>query len=208
MKPVRKWVVGIDEVGRGALAGPVVVAAAMIPRGTTFKNKNLGTLKDSKKLTPAKREAWASHFKSRSDVQFVFARIYPGGIEKLNISGAANKAALKAFNRLIKTHKLLIEPQVFLDGGLFLGSRAKQAKQQNNAKTIIKGDEKIAAVAVASIVAKVHRDRYMKRLSKRHPQYGFEVHKGYGTKAHLGAVKKYGLCPAHRLTFLRSRATI
>ena len=199
MKSVRRWIIGIDEVGRGALAGPVTVAAAMIPRDAIFKNKKLGTLKDSKKLTPAKREAWVVHFNEHPSIYFAVARIYPRGIEKVNISIAANRAALRAFKSLRKTHRLPTKTMVFLDGGLFLGSRAKQPK---NATTIIKGDETIAAVSIASIVAKVHRDHYMKRLSKLHPEYGFEVHKGYGTKAHFRAIKQYGPCPAHRLTFL------
>lgn len=205
MKPLRQWIIGIDEVGRGALAGPVTVVAAMMPRGTVFKNKKLGVLKDSKKLSAGKREAWNTYLKDHSDIYFSVARIYPRGIEKLNISRAANRGALGTFEKLSKNHKLSVKTAVFLDGGLFLGSRAKQSK---NAKTIIKGDEKIAVVAIASIIAKVNRDDYMKRLAKRHPEYGFEIHKGYGTKAHLRALKKYGPCPAHRLTFGGVKARI
>jgi ribonuclease HII len=89
---------------------------------------------------------------------------------------------------------------VFLDGGLFLGSRDAQPA---HAKTIVKGDEKVPAVAIASIIAKITRDRAMVRLAKRHPQYGFEIHKGYGTPMHRRAIKKHGPSAAHRKTFLR-----
>jgi len=198
MRSGHDWIIGIDEVGRGALAGPVTVAAAMIPRSAVFNDKTLGALKDSKKLSSAKREAWTAYFKNHPNVRFAVARIYPRGIERLNISGAANLSALRAFQKITKNKELRLKTAVFLDGGLFLGSRAQQP---SSAKTVIKGDEKISAVAIASIFAKVHRDRYMKRLSKIHPEYGFEIHKGYGTKTHRAAIKKYGPCPAHRLTF-------
>ena len=85
-----------------------------------------------------------------------------------------------------------------MDGGLFLGS----GDQPKNAKTIIKGDEKFTAIKITSIIAKVHRDRFMCRLAKKYPSYGFEVHKGYGTKAHYAAIKKMGICEVHRKTFL------
>jgi ribonuclease HII len=89
---------------------------------------------------------------------------------------------------------------IFLDGGLFLGSRAAQPA---HAKTIVKADETIPAVAIASIIGKVIRDRAMVRLAKRHPRYGFEIHKGYGTLMHRRAIKKHGPSPAHRKTFLK-----
>lgn len=198
-----RWVVGIDEVGRGALAGPVVVAAAALPCGFAPRNRALGALKDSKKLSARQREAWAEYF-TQSAV-FAVARVYPRQIEKLNISKAANLAAGRAFGRLCAvggghrsgTNGTRANGRIFLDGGLFLGN----GRQPKNAKTVIKGDEKITAVKIASIVAKVHRDRLMRRLAKKYPHYGFEIHKGYGTAAHRRAIKKYGPCPAHRLTF-------
>ena len=119
----------------------------------------------------------------------------------MNISRAANVAAFKAYKKLIACSSVRIaRTQIFLDGGLFLGN----GEQPKNAKTIIKADEKIPAVAIASIIAKVARDRFMVRLEKKYPTYGFEVHKGYGTKAHYKALRKYGSCDAHRRTFLRS----
>jgi len=195
-----RWIVGIDEVGRGALAGPVVVAAALVPVSKrAIANYTLGTLKDSKKLTPEVREAWFKHFKNHPNVSFAVARVYPRGIEKMNISKAANLAALRAFKRLIKERNLSPETPVFLDGGLYLGNGSTRLM---HAKTVIKGDEKIHAVAAASIAAKVTRDRFMCRLAKAHPAYGFDAHKGYGTQAHRKALRETGPCDAHRLTFL------
>jgi ribonuclease HII len=194
-----KYVVGIDEVGRGALAGPVTVAAAAIPTGLNARSKKLGKLKDSKKLTPKQREAWFSQFKNHPQIKYAVARVYPRAIEQMNISGAANLAALRAYRRLAARYPLDSNfCKVYLDGGLFLGSREKQPK---NAKTIIRGDEKIEAISMASIIAKVHRDHAMVRLAKQYPRYGFDAHKGYGTKIHLRAIKKYGSSKAHRMSF-------
>jgi ribonuclease HII len=212
-------VIGIDEVGRGALAGPVVVAAALLKTPGVFGGDcELGKrrIKDSKKLSSKQRETWFNYFKNNSDIQFAVARVYPRRIEKMNISRAANLAALRAYKKLIASSKLSImkqkllansfkltskeiaDIQIFLDGGLFLGNGV----QPKNAKTVIKGDEKIPAVAIASIIAKVHRDHFMVRLAKKYPAYGFETHKGYGTKRHYKALRKYGWCDVHRKTFL------
>jgi ribonuclease HII len=238
---MKKYVIGIDEVGRGALAGPVVVCAAALiyhpePRaGALFCHSREGgnpsfslsdtfcktrndrpSLRDSKKLSPKQREAWLNYFKNNSDIQFAVARVYPRRIEKMNISHAANLAAFRAYKKVIAhcklpvirqkllvnsfklTSKEIADVQVFLDGGLFLGNGA----QPKNAKTVIKGDEKIPAVAIASIIAKVHRDHFMIRLAKKYPVYGFDAHKGYGTKRHYNALRNYGSCDVHRKTFL------
>jgi ribonuclease HII len=199
-----KWVVGIDEVGRGALAGPVVVAAAMIAVDKTGQPKHIPFLglKDSKKLSAHARVKWVNYFKSQANVRFALARVYPRGIERLNISAAANRAALKALSQLSKKYDFPASTPIILDGGLFLGSKTMQ-KGHKNAITVVKGDKKFPAVAAASIIAKVSRDRFMVRLSKKYPAYGFEVHKGYGTTVHRRAIKKAGACEAHRLTFLR-----
>lgn len=194
-------VVGVDEVGRGCLAGPVVVAAAMV--AGTIRNPKLGKLKDSKKLSAAAREAWFDYFRNNSQITYAVARVYPRRIEVLNISQAANLAAYRAVARLARNTVLspgkLNKTRIFLDGGLFIKNRKSQPK---NAKTVIKGDEKIPAVAVASIIAKVTRDNFMKRLGKKYPGYGFEVHKGYGTSMHRKAIKQNGVTDVHRLTFL------
>jgi ribonuclease HII len=212
-----RWVVGIDEVGRGALAGPVtvaVVALALNARGRIV-HAPLRTLKDSKKLSATQREFWAKELRSNGGVRFEHACVYPRGIERMNISAAANGAAQNAFSRLLKKYKFPSRTPVYLDGGLYLGSKARQQKlsvargaAKINAKTVIKADEKIPAVAAASIIAKVSRDAYMRRLAKRYPPYGFDIHKGYGTAAHLRAIKKYGPCAVHRLTFLKKHSKI
>lgn len=207
-------VIGIDEVGRGALAGPVVVAAVMMPggpRGSALtRAARLGTLRDSKKLTPARRAAWDAYFRRCGEVRWALARVYPRGIDCMNISAAANRAALRACARLMRTsaRRGATDVRVFLDGGLFLGSRDRQKNQQIRAETIIKGDERVPAVAAASIIAKVARDRFMIKLGARHPEYGFAVHKGYGTAAHRAAIRKHGPCETHRLTFLRKKPII
>ena len=196
------FIIGIDEVGRGALAGPVVVTAAAVPTSLTWKvqSKKLGGLRDSKKLSAKQREAWFGHFKNHPKISYAVAFVYPRQIEKRNISGAANLAALRAYQRLALDSRLsALSSSIFLDGGLFLGSRKLQPA---HAKTVVKGDEKIPAVAIASIIAKVTRDRAMVRLARRHPQYGFEIHKGYGTKRHCAAIKRHGMSHVHRTTFL------
>lgn len=201
-----RWVIGIDEVGRGALAGPVAVAAAILP------SNSIHSLKDSKKLSAAQREFWVKELAARAGVRFAVARVYPRGIEQLNISAAANRAAQNALSRLLKNHKISPDTPIYLDGGLYLGSKVRQRNAvkagQIRAKTVIKADEKFPAVAAASIIAKVSRDRFMTRLAKRYPAYGFDVHKGYGTAAHRRAIKKHGPCDAHRLTFLGKRPII
>jgi ribonuclease HII len=205
-----KWVIGIDEVGRGALAGPVTVAAAAF--ATDGKGRALHapfrSLKDSKKLSPSQRERWARELRRHPQVQFVVARIYPRKIERLNISGAANHAALQAFSRLSCDRRFSARTPIYLDGGLFLGSKAIQKGSYKKAKTVIKGDETVPAVAAASIIAKVSRDGFMARLDKKHPGYGFAIHKGYGTAAHRRAIAAAGPCAAHRLTFLKKSGTM
>ena len=205
-----RWVIGIDEVGRGALAGPVVAAAAMVAVDNSGRilHAPFRGLKDSKKLTSKQREDWVRYFENQAIIQFATARVYPRGVEKLNISGAANKAALRAYIQLSKTYHLSLKTPIFLDGGLFLGNKIRQKQEQKTAKSMPKADEKIPAVAAASIVAKVTRDRFMLRLAKQYPEYGFEIHKGYGTKAHFRAIEKYGPSDAHRLTFLRKKSII
>lgn len=229
----RSYVVGIDEVGRGALAGPVFVCAAAIPVGLRIRNNELGVMKDSKKVSPSKREKWFEVFsaggaclsgrqgsssggKNNPQIKFAIAKIYPRGIEKMNISRAANLAALRAFTRLSKTYNLKPKTcSVFLDGGLYLGNRKdkksphhESVKNQRESatavvKTVVKGDEKITAIKIASIIAKVSRDRAITLLAKKYPGYGLEIHKGYGTRRHLAAIKKFGPSEIHRRTFIK-----
>jgi ribonuclease HII len=193
------YVIGIDEVGRGPLAGPVVVAALSLPRGMRFP-KHLGPLKDSKQLTESAREKWFEYLRDHAQVNYAVAKVHSAVIDRINISAAANLAAMRACDRLTVPNGTNANAQIFLDGGLYLKNKAVSLAR--GAKTVIKGDEHIAAVAAASIVAKVTRDRLMARLAKRHPGYGLEVHKGYGTALHRRRIRKLGASPIHRLTFL------
>jgi len=207
-----KWFIGIDEVGRGALAGRVVVAAALIPVNLKIKNLNKLNLpfRDSKKLTPQHREWWVRQLKLDSRVIWAVAGIAADRIDKTNIARAANAAATRAFLKLIKDNNIK-EARVFLDGGLYLdNSKVKSQKAKLKGKsfnfeinTVIRADELIPAVKLASIVAKVHRDRQMVRLAKKYPEYGFDIHKGYGTRKHFEAIRRHGPSEIHRLTFLK-----
>ncbi|OGZ53346.1 MAG: hypothetical protein A3B25_03890 [Candidatus Ryanbacteria bacterium RIFCSPLOWO2_01_FULL_48_26] len=199
-----RFVIGLDEVGRGSLAGAVVVCAVCIPKNLKLvtNNSQLGKLRDSKKLTRAKREAWYEYLRFHSRVRYAFARVHPATIDRINISRAANLAALRAFRRLCGQCALFGKCRVFLDGGLYLGNK-KMSVEDYGAQTIVRGDERITAVKIASIIAKVTRDRSMKKLSRKFPDFGFEIHNGYGTERHIAAVKKFGPSQLHRLTFLK-----
>ena len=205
----RNYIIGIDEVGRGALAGPVtVVALALqtnIRTSQVHKTCDVPKLKDSKKLSSKQREEWfkwiKKHTNKLENVSMFYAveSVSPKIIDKINISQAANLAATSALKALIKNYKLRIQNcKVYLDGGLYIKTKKlKNLKTQ----TIIKGDEKIPAIALASIVAKVHRDKLMKRLHKKYSRYDFINNVGYGVKKHIKAIKKYGLSPIHRKSF-------
>jgi len=205
-KQKAKMIIGIDEVGRGALSGPVAVAAAVIPKNSKFPPQRGEAaklkLRDSKRLTPLQREKWFKWIK-QNKIPYALASISPKTIDKINISNAANLAAQKAFSKLTKNYKLKTKNcRVFLDGGLYL-KNLKPNTQNLKPKTIIKGDEKIKAIMLASIIAKITRDKKMKQLHKKYPRYGFNQHKGYGTKKHLKAIKKNGPCKIHRRSFLK-----
>ena len=194
----QRYIVGIDEVGRGALAGPVVVAALLMPERARLKHPILGNIRDSKKLSPRQREAWSRHLAEHARFSFAIASVSVGVIERIGISHAANLAALRAYRKLTRRLHVLKRHRVLLDGGLYLGN----GNARLPGKTVIRGDENIPAIAAASIVAKVWRDRFMGRLARRHPGYGLEVHKGYGTKTHRTAIRKHGASEIHRLTFM------
>lgn len=206
-KSPNSYIIGLDEVGRGPLAGPVTVAAVALPSGIASRishfshltsHISLPLLRDSKKLTPKQREIWFQWVKKQK-IPFATVNISPKIIDKINISNAANLAATKAALKLITEHKLPINKSEFkLDGGLKLITKSLKLK----AESYIKGDEKIPVISLASIVAKVHRDKLMEKLSKKYPQYGFNKHKGYGTKLHYKNIKKHGISEIHRKSFL------
>ncbi len=187
MKRKYNYIVGIDEAGRGPLAGPITFAFVACP--ARLHRKIFKNIRDSKKLTPRKREEWFKFLKAHPKLAYGVASVGPKIIDEKGISYASRLA----INRL--TRKFQFRPlKVFLDGGL-------KAPEQFPQKTVIKGDEKIPVIAAASIIAKVTRDRKMTRLAKKFPEYGFEIHKGYGTKKHLTQLAKHGPSAIHRTTF-------
>lgn len=194
-------VVGIDEAGRGPLAGPVAVGAAMV-RGDRLKvsgfKKWCKGLKDSKKLSEKKREEWFEKMKVAERegwLTFAVVMVSAREIDRHGIAPSISRALTQALTKLNAdpAHTL-----VLLDGGL------KAPEEFAFQKTIIKGDEKESIISLASIAAKVSRDRLLKCLAKRYPGYGLEVHKGYGTAAHRSAMRRHGLSAIHRKSFCRN----
>ena len=186
-----EYLVGIDEVGRGPLAGPVAVGVLVMKENL----KIFGKIRDSKKLSEKQREEWFEIIcaeRQRGALDFSVSFVSHTMIDKRGLAWALRTATARALVRLA----IPTDSAIFLDGGL----RAPEIFK--NQKTIIKGDEKIPVIALASIVAKVTRDHLMIRMAKKYPQYGFEKHKGYGTKEHYRAIGKFGLCPIHRRSFL------
>tara|TARA_B100001559_G_C16314304_1_gene535747 strand:+ start:62 stop:643 length:582 start_codon:yes stop_codon:yes gene_type:complete len=173
---------GVDEVGRGCLAGPVVSAAVILKKGI-----NLKLLKDSKKIAFKKRQEISDHIKSHSFYAIGLASVEE--ILNLNIL----QASLLSMKRALK--KLIVKPDLTLIDGNFAPNGLK------NYKTIVNGDEKIKVISAASIIAKVYRDNLMIRLSKKFSEYAWETNFGYGTKAHLKGLKKFGITSHHRKDF-------
>ena len=176
---------GVDEAGRGPLAGPVYAAAVMLPR-----NLEIEGLNDSKKLSEKKREALFGIICEKA-LSYGIASASVEEIEKLNILNAA----LLAMNRAIE--KLSPAPEL----ALIDGNRSTGIRFQN--RCIVKGDAKCADIAAASVLAKVSRDRYMLEMAEKYPEYYFERHKGYGTKLHYEALDRFGPSPIHRMSFLK-----
>ncbi|MDO4361138.1 MAG: ribonuclease HII [Eubacteriales bacterium] len=177
---------GVDEAGRGPLAGPVCAAAVMLPRGLDIPGLN-----DSKKLTEKKREELYGIICAGAVCYGVaFAGVEE--IERLNILNAT----FLAMNRAIA--QLSVPPQLALIDG------NRDSGIEKPSRCIVKGDALCADIAAASVLAKVTRDRYMTALASEYPQYGFEKHKGYGTKQHYAAIREFGPSPAHRMSFLKT----
>ena len=195
----KKRVACLDEAGRGPLAGPVVACAVSIPTKFKMKNEKLKNLKDSKKLTPKKREEIYKIIKNLPQIDFGVALVSEKVIDKINILEATKVAMVKAVKKLKRKPDFLI-----LDGNFTLPAEALAKAGINSKipqKSIIKADEKVFSCKVASIIAKVHRDRIMEQFHKKYPQYGFSKHKGYGTKYHFRMLRKYGPCEIHRKSF-------
>lgn len=202
-------VIGIDEAGRGALAGPVVVAAVRIPPRFYPRAAHLPRLKDSKKLSPIQRQVWFEYIKSHPRIDYTTARVYQRKIETKNIRRAADIASTQSLIRLLRlTRSPLSECFIYLDGGLSILDEVLVNKLGHRIKTVIRGDEKLVAIKLGSIVAKVTRDNYMLKLHERYPSYGLNLHKGYGTALHGRRIKRFGPAEIHRLTYLRKSFTI
>ena len=180
-----KMVCGVDEAGRGPLAGPVFAAAVILPYGFIPEGLN-----DSKKISEKKREKLYDIIKSEA-IAWSIASADHLEIDEYNILGATMLAMKRAVDSLNVSPDLL----------LIDGNRAKGFEQQ--VKTVVKGDALIPHIAAASILAKVERDRYCLEMAEKYPEYKFEVHKGYPTEFHRMKVREIGPCPEHRMTFLK-----
>ena len=184
--PNFKYICGIDEAGRGQLAGPVVVACAVMPRNSMIEGVN-----DSKKISEKKREELFEKITSEA-ISYGVGIIDQKEIDRINILNATKEGLTMAVK------ELSVRPDLIIVDAL------------NNIDTegipyesIIKGDAKCYSIAAASIIAKVTRDRIMRQWDEIYPQYGFIKHKGYGTAAHIAAIKEYGPCPLHRNSFIK-----
>lgn len=178
----KQYIAGIDEVGRGPLAGPVVSAAVILP-----ENPGLVGIDDSKKISEEERENWFHRIKKVA-LAVNYSVISSDLIDMLNIY-EATRVSMKE-----SVEGLSIKPDCLLIDAMQIDSEIPQKK-------IIKGDAKSISIAAASIVAKVTRDNIMKELAKEYPEYGFEKNAGYGTKLHLDSLKKYGVTPIHRKSY-------
>ena len=178
-------IAGVDEAGRGPLAGPVYAAAVILPPDTIIKGIN-----DSKKLSEKRREELFSEITEKA-IAYNICSIDEKRIDEINILNATYEAMNGAVNGLSITPDF-----VLIDGNRIGGMTLPY-------ETVVKGDSKSISIAAASILAKVSRDRFICEMAERYPEYGFEQHKGYGTKAHNEAILKYGPCPIHRKTFLK-----
>jgi len=178
-------VAGVDEAGRGALSGPVVACAVVLPQGLVIEGVN-----DSKKIPPARREELAIHIKKEA-LAYAFGIVDVDVIDEINILQAALLAMRQAVDALT------IEPQVVLVDG------NKLPELSCAAHAIKQGDSASHLIAAASILAKVERDAIMQKLHKEYPMYGFDKHKGYGTVLHKAMLVEHGLCPHHRKTFCK-----
>ena len=216
----KRFVVGVDEAGRGALAGDVVAAAVCIPDKFYAEEnllKALANLNDSKKLTEAARKELFQKLltlRQNGVLDFEAASASVGEIEKHNILGATKIAMRRALDALNSRGNLNLAASsapatLFGEGGsdlsraevLIDGIQLKNFPYRHIA--VVKGDASSLAIAAASIVAKVSRDTYMETLAQKYPRYGFEIHKGYGTPMHSQNILIYGACPEHRPSFLK-----
>ncbi len=180
------FICGIDEVGRGPLAGPVMACAVILPKGCRILGIN-----DSKKLSEKKREELYDII-TKEAVSYAIGAATPERIDEINILQATYEAMREAIKKLSVTPDILLNDAVTIPG------------VDITQVPIIKGDAKSITIGAASIVAKVTRDRYMVEMSDKYPEYGFASNKGYGSAAHIAALKEYGPCPIHRRSFIKN----
>ncbi len=180
-----KLVAGVDEVGRGPLAGPVVCCAVIMPTDELIEGVD-----DSKKLTEKRRKQLAEQIKQRA-ISYCIAEVSQEEIDEINILNAVKKCMVKA------VEGLGVKPDITLVDGNDTGLGI-------NAEYVVKGDSKSYTIGCASILAKVYRDDLMTEYAKEFSQYGFEKHKGYGTKTHIDTIKEIGPCRLHRKTFIKN----
>lgn len=195
---MRRYILGVDEAGRGPLAGPVAVGVVMAKEDFDFL-KALPELNDSKKISEKKRELIFEQLlllEKAGEVRFCVKSVSAGDIDTRGITHAVKAGAHAGVRKLAPDTEGV---RVYLDGLL-------HAPEEYEQETIIGGDALIPAIMLASVVAKVSRDRLMVKLAKEYPGYGFEAHKGYGTKAHVEAIKKLGLSDIHRRSFCKKIA--
>ncbi|MCL6579711.1 MAG: ribonuclease HII [Candidatus Bathyarchaeota archaeon] len=183
-----QFIAGIDEAGRGPLAGPVVAAAVILPEGIFIEGLN-----DSKQLSPKKRDLLFDIIKEKA-ISYGVGIVDRECIDEINILNATRKAMKIAIDQLSPQPDLLL-----VDAEKIQGTDIRQVN-------IVKGDTLSISIAAASILAKVTRDRMIDEMDMLYPQYGFSKHKGYGTKDHINAIKKFGLCPIHRISFTKNFA--
>lgn len=181
------YICGIDEAGRGPLAGPVVVASVIMPKDSMIEGVN-----DSKKISESKREQLYERIIEEA-ISYGVGIIDQKEIDEINILNATKKGLTNSLK------ELTVRPDIILVDALN-GIDTLQIPYQS----IIKGDAKAYSISAASIIAKVTRDRIMRQWDEIYPQYGFAKHKGYGTAAHIAAIKEYGICPLHRLSFVKN----
>ena len=183
-----QYIAGVDEVGRGPLAGPVVCCAVIMPLG---EEDLIEGVDDSKKIAEKKRERLAELIKEKALAYCIF-EVSEKEIDEINILEATKKGMREALLGLN------IQPEfVLTDGNMTLNIPFKQ-------RSIVKGDSLSYSIGCASIVAKVYRDKLMEEYAKTYPVYAFEKNKGYGTAAHISAIEEYGICPIHRKTFTKN----
>ena len=189
-----KKIIAVDEVGMGSLAGPVVVCAVSFDKIFFQKShKSLHWLRDSKLLLPHQRENFVRELLKIKSLKFEVGYCYPKTIDRINIYQSSRLAMRLAIARLINSYTL--NSIILVDG-------KNEIKGLNlNQAAIVKGDRKVFSIASASLIAKVFRDKMMIRYAKKFPDYGFEKHKGYGTKFHRAMLLKYGRSPIHRFSF-------